>query len=50
MPTFAKWVDGSFAEIVALYDSFQPLKDQSTVATPQWDDLKKRAVARFMGE
>ncbi|UKS27853.1 ketopantoate reductase family protein [Paenibacillus sp. HWE-109] len=47
---FAKWVDGSFAEILALYDSFEPLKDQSTVATPQWDDLKKRAVARFMGE
>ncbi|MBB6634526.1 ketopantoate reductase family protein [Cohnella thailandensis] len=45
---FMKWVDGSFGEISALYDSFEKLKNQAHAATPHWDDLEKRTKAKFL--
>lgn len=44
---FMKLVDGSFGEIAALFDSFAQLKQQADIATPNWDDLEKRAITKF---
>ncbi|MFB9324713.1 ketopantoate reductase family protein [Paenibacillus aurantiacus] len=46
---FMKLVDGSFSEIAALFGSFNKLKNQTTAATPHWDELEKRAMAKFVG-
>jgi 2-dehydropantoate 2-reductase len=45
---FMKLVDGSFSEIAALFDSFAKLKQQLNIATPNWDDLEKRAISKFI--
>ncbi|GMA63052.1 ketopantoate reductase family protein [Alicyclobacillus fastidiosus] len=47
---FVKLVDGSFGEIVALYDSFDKLKQKSTLLTANWDKLKKQSTSKFIGE
>lgn len=45
---FMKWVGGSFSEIVALYDSFDKLKQQLNIPTPHWDELEKQALSKFV--
>jgi 2-dehydropantoate 2-reductase len=47
---FMKLVDGSFSEIVAMFDSFDILKQQANIATPHWDQLKKQAISKFKAE
>ncbi|MNO63712.1 2-dehydropantoate 2-reductase [compost metagenome] len=47
---FMKLVDGSFSEIVAMFDSFDILKQQANLATPHWDQLKKQAISKFNAE
>ncbi|OCT15910.1 2-dehydropantoate 2-reductase [Paenibacillus pectinilyticus] len=47
---FAKLVDGSYAEIVALLDSFDPLKRQAMLPMPNWDELEQQSVAKFKRE
>ncbi|NHN31866.1 hypothetical protein [Paenibacillus agricola] len=44
---FMRWVDGSFGEIVALFDSIDKLKQQLNIATPNWDELEKQAISKF---
>ncbi|WP_339315994.1 2-dehydropantoate 2-reductase N-terminal domain-containing protein [Paenibacillus sp. FSL R10-2734] len=44
---FMKLVDGSFSEIVALFDSFDILKQQANIATPHWDQLKQQAISKY---
>jgi len=44
---FMKLVDGSFSEIVALFDSFDKLKQQANIATPHWDQLEEQAISKF---
>ncbi|CAM4395533.1 2-dehydropantoate 2-reductase [Paenibacillus endophyticus] len=44
---FIKWVDGSFSEIAALYDTFDKLKQQANISTPNWNAFEKRATAKF---
>lgn len=44
---FMKLVDGSFSEIAALFDSFDILKQQANITTPNWDQLKKQAFSKF---
>jgi 2-dehydropantoate 2-reductase len=45
---FMKLIDGSFSEIAALFDSFDKLKQQSDIETPNWDDLKKQAISKYI--
>ncbi|KTD85489.1 ketopantoate reductase family protein [Paenibacillus etheri] len=45
---FMKFVDGSFSEIAALFDSFDKLKQQVNIATPHWDQLQKQAISKFI--
>ncbi|WP_138751295.1 ketopantoate reductase family protein [Paenibacillus sinopodophylli] len=44
---FMKWVDGSFSEIAALFDSFGKLKQPLNIATPHWDELENKAISKF---
>lgn len=44
---FMKFVDGSFSEIAALFNSFDKLKQQANIATPHWDQLQKQAISKF---
>lgn len=44
---FANLVDGSFSEIAALFESFGKLKQQSNLATPNWDEFEQRTMAKF---
>lgn len=46
--SFMKWIEGSFSEIAALYDSFDKLKQQLNIATPHWDELGKQAISKFI--
>ncbi|ASA20187.1 ketopantoate reductase family protein [Paenibacillus donghaensis] len=46
---FMKWVDGSFSEIKALYDSFEELKRQANLPTPHWDELQARSISKLEG-
>ncbi|WP_364145255.1 hypothetical protein [Paenibacillus sp. LPE1-1-1.1] len=45
---FMKLIDGSFGEIAALFDSFNKLKQQLNIATPNWDELEKQAISKFI--
>jgi 2-dehydropantoate 2-reductase len=45
---FMKLVDGSFSEIVALFDSFAKLKQQVNIATPHWDELEKQVISKYV--
>ncbi|MNO54213.1 2-dehydropantoate 2-reductase [compost metagenome] len=44
---FMKLIDGSYGEIVALYESFARLKQQVQRTTPNWDDLEQRTLSKF---
>lgn len=44
---FMKLVDGSFGEIAALFESFEALKQQANIETPNWDQFKHRAISKF---
>ncbi|WP_339802462.1 2-dehydropantoate 2-reductase N-terminal domain-containing protein [Paenibacillus sp. FSL R5-0744] len=44
---FMKFVDGSFGEIAALFNSFDKLKQQANIATPHWDRLQKQAISKY---
>lgn len=44
---FMKLVDGSFSEISALYQAFEPLKRQAGISTPAWDDFKQQTFTKY---
>ncbi|MEK4328603.1 2-dehydropantoate 2-reductase N-terminal domain-containing protein [Paenibacillus sp. FSL R7-0297] len=44
---FMKLVDGSFSEISALYQAFEPLKQQAGLPTPAWDDFKQQTFTKY---
>jgi len=45
----AKLVDGSFDEILALFEDFEKLRRKSGLKMPNWDDLRLRSVAKSRG-
>lgn len=47
---FMKLIDGTFSEIAALFDSFDKLKQQVNIATPNWDELEKQAISKFISD
>lgn len=42
-----KLIEGSFSEIEALYETFDELKKEANILTPNWDDLKNRSTAKY---
>ncbi|WP_405112808.1 2-dehydropantoate 2-reductase N-terminal domain-containing protein [Paenibacillus sp. FSL K6-1217] len=44
---FMKLIDGSFSEIAALYQAFEPLQQQANLSTPAWDDLKQQTMRKY---
>lgn len=42
-----KLIEGSFSEIKALYDSFDELKKELAMPTPNWDELKRQATDKY---
>jgi 2-dehydropantoate 2-reductase len=44
---FMKLVDGSFSEIAALYQAFEPFKQQANLPTPAWDDFKQQTFTKY---
>ncbi|KAB8126151.1 ketopantoate reductase family protein [Gracilibacillus oryzae] len=45
-----KLFEGSFSEMEALYEKFDEMKEQANISTPNWDDLKKRSMAKYRNE
>jgi 2-dehydropantoate 2-reductase len=45
-----KIVDGSFEEILALYEAFDILKEQANISTPHWDSLQKQVTNKYLEE
>jgi 2-dehydropantoate 2-reductase len=43
----AKLVDGSFAEIAALYRQFDGWKQRAAISTPNWDELEEAFTAKI---
>ncbi|WP_342774736.1 hypothetical protein [Paenibacillus dokdonensis] len=46
--SFMKLIDGSFSEIAALFESFKKLKKHINIETPNWDELEKRTMSKFV--
>ncbi|MEK3877626.1 ketopantoate reductase family protein [Paenibacillus sp. FSL M7-0420] len=44
---FMKLIDGSFSEIAALYQAFEPLMQQARLSTPAWDDFKQQTMRKY---
>lgn len=42
-----KLIDGSFSEIAALYQAFEPLMQQARLSTPAWDDFKQQTMRKY---
>lgn len=45
---FMKLMDEPFSEIASLFDSFDKLKQQLNIATPNWDELENQAISKFI--
>lgn len=43
-------MEGSFGEIKALYDTFDELKQEAKISTPNLDDLQKRSTSKYRKE
>ncbi|SDZ38308.1 2-dehydropantoate 2-reductase [Evansella caseinilytica] len=47
LPFMKLSVDESFSEMAALLDSFDKLKQQANMPTPNWDNFKKQTISKF---
>lgn len=45
-----KLIDGSFSEIVELFETLEGLKKEANISTPNLDDLKVRSIAKYRDE
>lgn len=43
-------MESSFSEIKALYDTFDELKKEAKISTPDLDDLQKRSTSKYRNE
>ncbi|MDQ8094646.1 ketopantoate reductase family protein [Bacillus amyloliquefaciens] len=46
----AKFFECSFSEIIALYETFDELKKEANISTPNLDDLQKRSTSKYRDE
>lgn len=45
-----KLIDGSFSEIIELFETLEELKKEANISTPNLDDLKERSIAKYREE